>query len=65
MTKNEKWRAKQKNKVLSLISRGNQYGISKSNTAPLQTVIIIVDRNSKEHPQNKVNQRAASVKKKF
>ena len=58
MTENQKWKTKGKKKVLSLVSRSNQDGISKSNTASQLTAgITIIDRNSKEHPQNKVNQK--------
>ena len=50
---------KMENKVLSLVSRSNQDGISKSSTAPQLTGIIILDRNSKEYPQNKINQKSS------
>ena len=46
------WKAFQ----LSLVSRSNQDGISKSKTALLLTEVIVIDRNSKEHPNNKKNQ---------
>ena len=42
------------------MSRSNQDGISKLNTDPQlseATIIDIIDRNSKEHTQNKVNQK--------
>ena len=45
------------NRKINLVSRSNQDGTSKSNTAPQLTGIIIIDRSSKEHPQNKVNQK--------
>ena len=64
MTKKQKWKTKSKSKVLGLLSRRNQDGISKSNTAPQPTGIII-DRNSKEHPQNKVNQKEVPQLKKY
>ena len=57
VTKNQKWKTKWKNKVLSLISVSNQDEISKSNTAPQLTGTIIIDRNFNEHRQNKVNQK--------
>ena len=56
MTKNQKWKTKWKNKVLSLVSGSNRDGISKPNTATQQTVITIINWNSKVDPQNKVNQ---------
>ena len=43
--------------LLSLVSRSNQDGISKLNTAPQLTETTIIDRNSKEHTQNKVNKK--------
>ena len=45
------------NVKISLVSRSNQDGISKSNTTPQMTRIIIIDKNSKKHPQNEVNQK--------
>ena len=39
--------------------------ISKSNTAPQLTGIMAIDRNSKEHPQNKVNRKEVSQLKKY
>ena len=45
------------NVKISLVSRRNQDGISKSNTTPQMTGIIIIDKNSKKHPQNEVNQK--------
>ena len=66
MTKNQKWKTKWRKKGTSLVSRSNQDGISKSNTAPQLTArITIIDRNSKEHPQNKVNQKELSQLKKY
>ena len=46
--------------VLSLVSRSNQNGISESNTAPQSAETIVTDRHSKEHPQDKVNQKELS-----
>ena len=46
-----------KNMVLSLVLRSNQDGIWKSNTAPLLAEAIVTDKNSKEHPNNKNNQK--------
>ena len=51
-------------KLLSLVRRSNQDGISKSNTAPQLAEAVIIDRNSKEHPQNEVNQKELSQLKK-
>ena len=65
MTKTQTWKTKLKNKVLSLVSRSNEDGISKSNTAPQLTETIIIDMNSKEHPQNKVNQKELPQLKKY
>ena len=42
---------------LSLASRSNQDGISKSKSALLLTETIVIDRNSKEHPSNTKNQK--------
>ena len=56
---------KWKNKVLGLVSRRNQEGISESNTAPQLTGIIIIDRNSKKHPRKKVNQKELPQLKKY
>ena len=44
---------------LSLVWKNNQVRISKSNSVPqlAETVGLIIDRNSKEHPQNEVNQK--------
>ena len=36
--------------------RSNHVGISKSNTVPQLAEAVIIDRNSKQNPQNKVNQ---------
>ena len=44
-------------KCVILVSRSNQDAISKLNTAPQLAETIIFDRNSKEHTQNKVNQK--------
>ena len=44
--------------------RSNQVGISKSNTVPQLAEAVIIDRNSKEHPQNDVNQKELSQLKK-
>ena len=41
----------------SLAWRSNQDGISKSNTVSQLAEAVIIDRNSKEPPQNKVNQK--------
>ena len=41
----------------SLPSRSNQDGISKSNTAPQLAGTVVHDKNTKEHPKNKVNQK--------
>ena len=54
-----------KNNVLSLVSRSNLDGISKSNTAPQLVEAIIIDSNSKEHPQNKFNQKELPELKKY
>ena len=43
--------------MLSLVCRSNQVGISKSNTVPQLAEAVIIDRNSKEHTQNEVNQK--------
>ena len=64
MTKNQTWKAKLKNKVLSLVSKSNQDGNSKPNTAPHLTGII-TDMISKEHPQNKFNQKELPQLKKY
>ena len=64
MTKYQTWKTKWKNEVLSLLSRGNQDGISKSYTA-LQLTGIIIDKNSKKHPQNKLNQKDLSQLMKY
>ena len=37
------------------MSRSNEDGTSKANTAPKLAETITTDRNSKEYPQNKVN----------
>ena len=66
MTKIQKQKTKCKKKVLSLVSRSDQDGISKSNTPPQLTAgITILDRNSKKHPQNKVNQKDLPELKKY
>ena len=49
-----------KNKVatwLRLALRNNQDEISKRNTAPQLAETVIIDRNSKQHLQNEVNQK--------
>ena len=35
----------------------NQVGISKSNTVPQLAETVIIDRDSKKHPQNEINQK--------
>ena len=66
MTKNQKWKTELKNKVLNLVSRSNKDGISKLNTAPQLTgIIIIIDMNFKKHPENKVNQKELPQWKKY
>ena len=59
MTKNSFFTLKLKctGKIWYFVSRGNQDGITKSNTTPQLAEIIVTDRNSKEHQKNKVNQR--------
>ena len=42
---------------LSLVWRSNQFGISRSNTVSQLAEAVIIDRNSKECPQNEVNQK--------
>ena len=51
-------------KVLSLVSRSNQDGISKLSAVSELTETIITDRNCKDQ-NNKVNQKAASIKELF
>ena len=41
----------------SLQSRSSQDGISKSNTVPQLTEAVVHDKNIKEHPKDKVNQK--------
>ena len=41
-----------------------QVGISKSSTVPQLAEAVIIDRNSKEHPQNEINQKVLSQLKK-
>ena len=65
MTKNQKWKTKWKNKVLSLVSGSNRDGISKPNTVTQLTVITIINWNSKVDPQNKVNQEGLPQLKKY
>ena len=65
MTENQKWKTKWKNKVLIIVSNGSQDGISKLNTAPQLAGIIITNRNSREHPQIKVNQKEMPQLKKY
>ena len=55
-TSQTKWKNKVANK-LSLVWRSNQVGISKSNTVPQLAEAVIIDRNSREYPQNEVNQK--------
>ena len=43
--------------ILSLVSRTNQDGIFKSDTAPQLAETIVTDRNSKEYPKKKVNKK--------
>ena len=47
------------------MSISNQDGIPKLNTDPQLAETITVDRNSKEHTQNKVNQKELSQLKKY
>ena len=51
--------------MLSLVPRSNQDGISKLSTASQLAETKIVDRNSKEHTQNKVNQKELSQMKQY
>lgn len=44
-------------RILSLVSRGNQDEISKSDAAPQLAETIVIDKNFKKHPQNKVNKK--------
>ena len=44
--------------------RSNQRGIFKSNTVPQLAEAVIIDRNSKDHPQNEGNQKELSQLKK-
>ena len=46
-----------KSMTQSLASRSYQGGISKSNTAPQLAGTVVHDKNTKEHPKNKVNQK--------
>ena len=48
---NTKW----KNTALSLVSRSNEDGVSRSSTALQLVETIKIDRNSKKHSKNKVN----------
>ena len=51
---------------ISLVWRSNQVRISKSNTIPQLAEALIIDKNSKEHPQNEVNQKELpQIKKHF
>ena len=50
---------------LSLVWRRNQDGISKSNTSPQLAEAVIIDSNSKQHPQNEVNQKELPQLKKY
>ena len=47
------------------MSRSNEDGTSKSNTAPKLAETITTDGNSKEHPQNKVNLKELPQLKKY
>ena len=47
------------------MSRSNQNGISKLNTDPQLAETITIDRNSKEHTQNKINQKELPQLKKY
>ena len=51
--------------MLRLVSRSNQDGISKFNTGSQLAETIIIDKNSKEHTQNRVNQKELSQLKYF
>ena len=46
-----------KNMVLGLVTRNNHDGTSKTNTACQPRETIVSDRNFKDLPQNKVNQK--------
>ena len=46
-----------KSMTQSLPARSNQNGISKSNTATQLAGSVVHDKNTKEHPKNKVNQK--------
>ena len=65
MTKNEKQKTKRKNKVLTLVLKDNQDGISKSNTAPQLVGTKIIGMNSKDHPESKVNRKQLVQLKKY
>ena len=52
-------------KKVSLVSKSNQDGTCKLNTVPHLAETIIIDRNSKEHIQNKVNQKELPQLKKY
>ena len=52
-----RWKTNWKNMVPSFVSRNNQDGISRLNTAPQSAETMVTDRNSKQHPPNKVNQK--------
>ena len=54
-----------KNQLLSLVSRSNQDGISKLNTAAQLAEAKIDDRNFKGHTQNRVNQKELPEIKKY
>ena len=51
--------------MLRLVSRSNQDGISKLNTDSQLAETIIIDKNSKEHTQNRVNQKELSQLNKY
>ena len=47
------------------MSRSSQNGISKLKTDPQLSETITIDRNSKEHTQNKINQEKLPQSKKY
>ena len=47
--------------VLSFVSRSNQDGDSKSNTAPLLAEAMVTERNSKKHSKFKLNKKTGSL----
>ena len=52
-------------RILSLVSRGNQDEISKSDTAPQLAETIVIDKTFKKHPQNKVNKKERPQSNKY